>query len=221
MYRYALLVATLVAICAAGGRAETVYSDGWVPPRLVDGVWVTSGVSDEVAKEEAAIVNQGKTRDEVRQGEWDVYWQWHWQDADAPQWAVSRGEEEAAAEEAAQRREEKRQNALAWQQYYASQTSWGLPEYYYSPGLPQYHYSPRGRSDWAQRRFYDLIDDPWATPGEIGHAMLDALDEIGGPGSRKPDWAQRRFYDVIDDPWATPGEIGNAMLDALDEIDSW
>ncbi len=30
----------------------------------------------------------------------------------------------------------------------------------------------------AQRRFYRLIDDPTAAPGEIGNAMLDALDEI-------------------------------------------
>ena len=30
----------------------------------------------------------------------------------------------------------------------------------------------------AQRRFYELVDDPSATMGEIGLAMLDAQDEI-------------------------------------------
>ena len=40
-----------LALCAGWASAETVYSDGWVPPRLVDGVWVTSGISDEEAQE--------------------------------------------------------------------------------------------------------------------------------------------------------------------------
>jgi len=38
--------------------AETGEGNEWEPPRLVDGVWVTSGVSDEVAKEYAAQQRQ-------------------------------------------------------------------------------------------------------------------------------------------------------------------
>ncbi len=30
----------------------------------------------------------------------------------------------------------------------------------------------------AQRRFYRMVDNPYATPGQIGAAMLDAFDEI-------------------------------------------
>ena len=47
------LTIAAVAVTLPPVAAEVIYSDGWVPPRLVDEVWVTSGVSDEGAKEEA------------------------------------------------------------------------------------------------------------------------------------------------------------------------
>ena len=84
-------------------ESGTNPSEQWEPPRLVDGVWVTSGVSDEVAKQVAALCNEGKTRDEVRQIDWDVYWQWHWEEEGAPEWAMQRGEKEEVAQRAAQK----------------------------------------------------------------------------------------------------------------------
>ncbi len=104
-------IGAVALVILAPAAAETVYSDGWIPPRLVDGVWVTSGVSDEVAKQYALEHNEGKTRAEVRQIDWELYWQWHWDEADAPEWAMRRGEEE------------KRQ----WERHYANQSAWGVP----------------------------------------------------------------------------------------------
>ncbi len=70
-------VVVLSVVCAAGGSAETVYSDGWEPPRLVDGVWVTSGVSDEVAKEYAARLRQEKADEQARWQQMNVQAQWY------------------------------------------------------------------------------------------------------------------------------------------------
>ena len=46
--------------------ARPCYSDGWEPPRLVDGVWVTSGISDEDAQRYAAEEKARLAREEVR-----------------------------------------------------------------------------------------------------------------------------------------------------------
>lgn len=124
------LTATLLSV-STDSKSEpstesgTNPSEQWEPPRLVDGVWVTSGVSDEEAKEYAAQHNADKTEAEIRDQEWDVYWRWHWDEGGAPEWAMRRGEEGKAAQRAAEK--------MQWQQYYSSQSQWGLPGNYY-PG---------------------------------------------------------------------------------------
>jgi len=87
----------LVVLLVNTVLAETVYSSGWVPPRLVDGMWVTSGVADSVAGEYAEKYNEGRTRRETRDLGWEVYWQWHWEESDAPSWAVKRGDAQQRA----------------------------------------------------------------------------------------------------------------------------
>ena len=112
-----LRIVAVMLVAVGPIAAETIYSDGWVPPRLVEGVWVTSGVSDEMAKEYAGICNKGKSRDEVRQSEWNVYWRWHWDEGSAPEWAIQRGEGEEAAQSAVKK--------TGWQAYYGNQSLWG------------------------------------------------------------------------------------------------
>ena len=79
----------LLLLAFAPIAAETVYSDGWVPPRLVDGVWVSSGVSDEVAKAEAARIEREKLSRQARWQEWystpppDWSDEWMFDDPDA------------------------------------------------------------------------------------------------------------------------------------------
>ena len=62
-----LTTGALVLAVLAPAAAETVYSDGWVPPRLVDGVWVTSGIDDQQARD---II----TRAEEKAAQ-EAYWQ--------------------------------------------------------------------------------------------------------------------------------------------------
>ena len=147
-----LTIGVVVLVALAPAAAEVVYSDGWVPPLLVDGMWVTSGVSDEVAKQEAAMYNEGKTRDEVRQIEWDAYWQWHWEEEGAPEWAMRRGG-----------KMEKR----GWQRYYANQQGWG------PTGLGQYGQP----SDWSTQ----LLGYPqtFSTPLSLGYSPTVYITRTG------------------------------------------
>lgn len=69
-----------------------------------------------------------------------------------------------------------REARAAWNAQYAqSQAAWAA---YYNSLRQQQLTRRRGPTHPAQRRFYELVDDPWATPGQIGNAMLDAFDEI-------------------------------------------
>ena len=73
----------LVLVVLAPGAADVVYSDGYVPPRSVDGVWVSSGVSDEVAKAEAARLECEK----AAKRQW-LQWQRQWYTPDAGSWML-------------------------------------------------------------------------------------------------------------------------------------
>lgn len=68
---------------------------------------------------------------------------------------------------------------------------WVAPAVVSRPVLPRPRATPLVRQAWpvrqvypvryghpAQRRFYRMIDNPYATSGQIGAAMLDAFDEI-------------------------------------------
>jgi len=73
-------------------RAEDrLYSDGWQPPRLVAGLWITSGVTDEQAAQISAETYPGQTPEQIQQIEWQTYWRHHWQEPEAPPWAQVRG----------------------------------------------------------------------------------------------------------------------------------
>ena len=67
MKKRILVIIGLMLVAVGPAATEVIYSDGWVPPRLVDGVWVSSGVSDEVAKDYAALIEQEKVQKEARQ----------------------------------------------------------------------------------------------------------------------------------------------------------
>lgn len=68
-----LIVPAVVLMALTPAAAETIYADRYVPPRLVDGVWVTSGVSDEVTKEYAASLEQKKAQREQAAAQ-EAYW---------------------------------------------------------------------------------------------------------------------------------------------------
>ena len=79
----------LVLIALTPAAADTIYSDGWEPPRLVDGVWVTSGVADEVAQEYAASREQERLAEQASWQQWystpppDWSDEWMFNDPDA------------------------------------------------------------------------------------------------------------------------------------------
>jgi len=145
----------------------TNSSEQWEPPRLVDGVWVTSGVSDEQAKQYAAQHNADKTEAEIRDQEWDVHWQWHWDEADAPQWASQRGQGVEAAQIARQKAEDER----GWRRWYANQprlSEWDRVQYELDMKFP-------AQGDWW-RRFGQITDmnlpPAWENP------LLDLNESI-------------------------------------------
>ena len=59
------IIVLIGLLLATSVFAETNYTDGWIPPRLVDGVWVTSGVSDQVAREYAVQCKAEKAAAQV------------------------------------------------------------------------------------------------------------------------------------------------------------
>ncbi len=160
----AVLAVTVVALCAAGGSAKTIYSDGWVPPRLVDGVWVTSGVSEKQIEQATAEANAGKTDEQIHDQDWELYWQWHWDEAGAPEWATQRGEQ---AREAAQRASNKKSRPR-WQPYYAGPAQWGIAQANPFPSVWdqmqwQLDMTDTAAGDWWRRqgRIMDSNLDPW------------------------------------------------------------
>ena len=54
MKKAMILAVMMLGIASVGWADFELRTEPWQPPRLVDGVWVTSGVSDEKAKEYAA-----------------------------------------------------------------------------------------------------------------------------------------------------------------------
>ncbi len=72
-----LAILTLVAV--------PIFAE-WVPPRLIEGVWVTAGVTDEQAKQYAQKWEAEKIAAQQEQARWQEY---YWQ-----QWQVQRAERE-------------------------------------------------------------------------------------------------------------------------------
>jgi len=72
-----LAISVLMLVLAYPALAETAFADGWEPARVVDGMIVSAGVTDEQAKGFAA---QHRQAQEVRQAEAAAYWAyWHQQ----------------------------------------------------------------------------------------------------------------------------------------------
>ncbi len=161
-----IVVLLAIAVCAEEQTEEEVTLETmptverradsslevWEPPRLVDGVWVTGGVSDEKAKEYAAEDNVGKSEREVRDGEWAAHWKAYWREVGAPEWAGRRGREIEAEQE---RQTQARYNQ--WQQSF----TWGAP----------------GISDWDLIQWRLDATDPksgdwWRRFGEISDLDL-------------------------------------------------
>ena len=123
-----LVVLTLVAAAfAMPARAEfELRTEEWTPPRLIDGIWVTSGISDEEAAEIAAHENVGQTEEQIRDGEWDAHWKAYWRELDAPEWAKERGQALYPVVE------KKRRKLWQPQPYYSGQQqAWGWGSYGY------------------------------------------------------------------------------------------
>jgi len=84
--RAALLSVSTDSKSEPSTESGTNPSEEWEPPRLVDGVWVTSGVSDEVAKQYAAEYERTKKQKEQKeQEEQKALRQKAWDDAYAQQ----------------------------------------------------------------------------------------------------------------------------------------